>query len=58
MLVALAGMDPMRFLSTTDPFEANVMLAIAERRVEVDGDIREDQAVRTISTLGKAFGGG
>lgn len=56
--VAIAGMDPLRFLECEDPVEVMVTLAIVrrwfKRRMELDRNL----AVEIINKLGKSMKGG
>lgn len=56
-MIAMAGMNPLRFLNSTDTFEKSVMVSIANRRVGIAAEEREDLAERIISTLGKSMKG-
>jgi hypothetical protein len=55
--IAMAGMDPMRFLESEDPVEVSVMLAIAKswtaRKLEFDRSL----AMEIINMLGKSMKG-
>ena len=57
-LIALAGIDPMRWFRCSDPLDAAVMVSVAERVHVRAAEIREDQAVRIAIAVGKALFGG
>lgn len=54
-MIAMAGMNPHKWLRSEDPFERNVMSAIAYRRAKIASDERQDLAERIISVLGRAM---
>jgi hypothetical protein len=54
--VSLAGIDPIRFLTTTDPLERQLMIEITERAHELHAQLREDQAIRIANAVAKIFG--
>jgi hypothetical protein len=54
-MIAMAGMNPMRFLFEEDQFIRSVMQAVADRRISIAEDERQDQAERIISVLGRSI---
>lgn len=57
-MISLAGMNPVTFLTTEDPLLAETMAAVAQRRLELAADERQDLAVRTGNALAEALSGG
>jgi hypothetical protein len=53
----MAGMNPMRWLEETDPLRRAAMTAVAQRRVDIAADERQDLAERIIDVLGKSMKG-
>lgn len=53
--VAIAGMDPLRFLESTDPIEVAVMWKIVDRYFTRLSELQESQAVKITNALGKAI---
>lgn len=56
-MIAMAGMNPMRYLMGTDSFERAVMVAIADRRNNLANEERQDLAGRIINTLNESMKG-
>jgi len=54
-MIGMAGMNPSTWLRSDDQFLRGLMEIIAQRRVKIAADEREDLAVRIISTLAKAM---
>jgi hypothetical protein len=52
--VAFAGMDPMRFLETSNAFEQLVMIEVAQRAMK----LREDYAKLQANLIAEALSGG
>lgn len=55
--VALAGMDPMRYLETADLEVATVMVAIVKRADELRDRIADDDATRTANAVARMLRG-
>lgn len=55
-MIAMAGMNPTRFLFEGDQFVRSVMQAVADRRAGIAADERQDLAERIISVLGRSIG--
>lgn len=53
--MALAGLNPMRWLNSSDPFERAAMQAVAQRRADIASEERQDLAERIINALSKAM---
>ena len=56
-MIAMAGMNPMRWMMEKDPFIRSVMQATAQRRVDIAAEERQDLAERIIDVLGKSMKG-
>lgn len=56
-MVAFAGIDPARFLATSDPLEQEVIQAVADRCIELHRLRDENLALLIANNLAKAFGG-
>lgn len=56
--VAMAGMDPMRFLESEDPVEVMIMLAVARRWFKRRLELDRNHAREIISALAKSMKGG
>lgn len=50
-MISLAGMDPLRFLNTEDPLEADVMMSIAKRRLEMRNRLASQDAIRIANAV-------
>ena len=55
--MAMAGIDPMRFMTTTDDVERLVMQAIARRVGLARQRIDQNRAVLIANAVGRLFGG-
>jgi len=53
----MAGMDPMRFMTTTDDVERMVMQSIARRVGVARQRIDQNRAVMIANAVGRLFGG-
>lgn len=56
-MIALAGLDAMRFLDSKDSFERNLMVSIADRVHHLQQVRDRNLAVRIVNGVGKLFGG-
>lgn len=56
-MVALAGIDPIRFLDEEDPLRVSVTVAVASRTIELRHVLARNQAVLTANAIGKMLGG-
>lgn len=55
--IGMAGMNPMRYMNSTDEFERRVMESVARLRVDTASDERQDLADRIIGKLGESMKG-
>jgi hypothetical protein len=55
--VALAGVDPLRFLEATDPVEVAIMISIARHWQKLRLQLEESLANQIINALSKAMKG-
>lgn len=53
--MAMAGLNPMQWLTSKDPFVREVMRSVAQRRADIAADEREDLAERIIGALSRAM---
>lgn len=53
--MAMAGLNPMQWLTSKDPFVREVMRSVAQRRADIAADEREDLAERIIAALGRSM---
>lgn len=56
-MVALAGIDPMRFLASTDQLEVQVAQAVATRRLELETIRDENRAQMIANAVGRTIFG-
>jgi hypothetical protein len=54
-MIAMAGMNPMRWLEEISSPPSRGMTAVAQRRVDIAADERQDLAERIIDVLGKSM---
>jgi len=54
-MVAMAGMNAIGFLRETDPFERALIQAVAQRRIAIAEEERQDLAERIINVLAKSL---
>jgi hypothetical protein len=53
--IGVVGMDPLAFLKTTDGFERNLMLAVADRMMHYRQMLDKNLAVEIANQVGKLF---
>ena len=56
-MVAEAGMDPIRYVSTKDPIDRYLMEVVSDRVMDRRETFDQNLAVRIAAEVGKMFGG-